>query len=1108
MPDIIDNQSQKLTEVIQQFLVDSHRAHMAVGYFFISGLGAVADSLDEIEEWRLLIGDTSNRHTIEQLVEATQSLDDTQKALERETYPTMFEITRRQQKAQVSVETSLARMSQGDDNESLIDLLIQLMQEERLKVKVFTRGRLHAKAYIFDYFPGRFEDGIAVIGSSNFTLAGLTSNTELNVVVHGNDNHEALLDWFETLWNQAQDFNPNLMHALNHSWAKEAVTPYEIYLKSLYELVRNRLDHEDMLDPFWQTEIMAVLTDFQKNAVKRAAQIIREFGGAFVSDVVGLGKSYIGSAIIKHFQRYEHARPLILCPASLVDMWEHYNEAYRLDARVLSIGMLYLDPDDPDSNLLLDDERYRDRDFILVDESHNFRNQDTQRYRILQQYLNYRDKKCVFLTATPYNRSVWDIYHQIKLFHLSEVTSIPIDPPILRNFFRLVETRERRMAELLSQVMVRRTRMDVLRWYGYDEETGEHVDPFAFEPYRTGEKRAYILVGGEQQFFPERQLQTIQYNIDETYEGLYDRLRGYLGRGSGGEMESDEHLTYARYGLWHYVHREKQEQKPYDELERAGVNLRGLMRVALFKRLESSVYAFRKTIEKMLGTHQAFLAAVRKDLIPAGEKASDILEEADRYEEVDLMEALDAVTGRYDADDFDLDRLKEDLECDIAILSHMHALVVPITAEQDDKLQTLKERLFEGDEPLASEKCLVFTQYADTAKYLHQHLNPENDPRIEVIYGTGKNKMLVSRRFSPNANPQVHVPANQSDIDLLIATDVMSEGLNLQDCDRVINYDLHWNPVRLIQRFGRIDRIGSKHDHIYGFNFLPEAGLEAGLGLTEVLKHRISEINAILGGDSAILSPKEQLQTEAFIAIYRGENIQQFEDVDTDELVDLVEAEELIRQIQNTDPDLFDRITSLSDGVRSARTDILDGAIVHCKAGQYQQLYHVNVDGEIVQRNLAQILALLKCEPDIQPLNILSGHNTLISDVLKKFRHEVDEIRSEMKVATPMTNAQTYIIQHLTMYAHTIRDDNAITRIGILSEYIKQPPTYLIKRELSQIQRASLEGRDLVDTVERLVERYDMAVGKGGDDWVDRDDLNDPVDAYVVSSLGLVSDDK
>lgn len=1103
MPDIIDNQTQKLTEVIRQLLTQSERAHMAVGYFFISGLSAVADSLDDIKEWRLLIGDTSSRKTIDQLVEATQSLENAQKVLEGETFPSMFEITHRQQQAQDSLETSLARMPQIDENESLIDLLIRLMKEDRLKVKVFSRGRLHSKAYIFDYKPGMHEKGISVIGSSNFTLSGLTHNTELNVLVQGNDNHQALLDWFEPLWDQAQDFNPNLMHALTQSWAKESVTPYEIYLKSLYELVRNRLDHEDALDPFWQTEIMAVLTDFQKNAVKRAAQIIREFGGVFISDVVGLGKSYIGAAVIKHFQRYERSRPLILCPASLVDMWEHYNEAYRLDARVLSIGMLYLDQDNPDANLLLDDERYRDRDFILVDESHNFRNQDTQRYRILQQYLNSKDKKCVFLTATPYNRSVWDIYHQIKLFHLSEVTEVPLDPPLLRNYFRMVENGERRMAELLSQIMVRRTRMDVLRWYGFDEETGEQVDPFNFEPYRVGEKRAYILVGGEQQFFPERELQTIQYNIDETYEGLYDQLRRYLGGGSDIEAKSEQHLTYARYGLWHYVHKEKQEDKPYDELKRAGFNLRGLMSVALFKRLESSVFAFRKTIEKMLGTHKSFLAAVKQGVIPAGEQASNLLEDADRYDEVDLMDALEAVTGRYDSEDINLAHLISDLENDIEILAQMHALVAPITAEKDDKLQTLKEKLFEKQNPLARKKCLVFTQFADTAMYLHQHLNPNNDPKIEVIFGTGKNKMKVAARFSPKANPQVNIPANQSEIDLLFSTDVMSEGLNLQDCDRVINYDLHWNPVRLIQRFGRIDRIGSQHEKIYGYNFLPEAGLEAGLGLTEILAHRINEINAILGGDAAILSPKEQLQTEAFIAIYRGENVQQFEDADTDELVDLVEAEELMRQIRDTDPELFTRISNLSNGVRSARKDVRKGAIIHCKAGQYQQLYHVDMAGEIIQRNMAETLALLKCDAETKAVNISPVHNQLVNEILEKFNREVEELKAEMKVATPLTNSQSYIIQHLTMYGNTLYNTEEITRIGMLAEYIKQPPTYLVKQEYNQIHKAKLVGKTLVDTVERLVARYNL---DRNFDEADRAEINEELDAHIICSLGLISD--
>jgi SNF2 family DNA or RNA helicase len=320
-------------------------------------------------------------------------------------------------------------MDQTDEAEALVSTLIRLIVEGRLHVRVYTKGRLHAKAYIFDYPAGRHERGIAIVGSSNFTLSGIAHNTELNIVVSGNANHDELTRWFEELWAEAEDFNEALMRELESSWALAQVTPHDIYLKTLYELVRDRLDEGEGM-PLWTAEIMGALTDFQTRAVERAIRMIRQYGGCFIADVVGMGKSYIGAAIVKHFERTEHARPLIICPAALVEDWERYNEAYQLNARVLSMGMLR-EEEELGTNILLDDVRYRDRDFVLVDESHNFRNTNTQRYRVLEAFLA-QGRRCVFLTATPRNKTVWDIYYQLKLFHQSDRTELPVDPPDLK----------------------------------------------------------------------------------------------------------------------------------------------------------------------------------------------------------------------------------------------------------------------------------------------------------------------------------------------------------------------------------------------------------------------------------------------------------------------------------------------------------------------------------------------------------------------------------------------------------------------------------------------------------------------------------------------------
>ena len=471
-------------------------------------------------------------------------------------------------------------MDQTDEGEVLVKTLARMIEEKRLKVRVYTKGRMHAKAYIFDYGKvfdkqgkpvERHEKGIAIVGSSNLTLSGATHNTELNVVVQGNDNHAELARWFEGLWNESQDFDEALMQEINQSWAVAPVRPYDIYMKTLYSLVKDRLEGEDERDILWDDEITKRLADFQKVAVRQAVQMIRDYGGAFVADVVGMGKSYVGAAIVKHFERTDHARPLVICPAPLTEMWERYNEVYELNARVLSMG--YLREDTSDSpKFLLENPKYKDRDFVLVDESHNLRYPDTQRYKVVEAFLA-TGKRCCFLTATPRNKSAWDVYHQIKLFHQEDKTDLPIDPPDLKAYFQLIEKGGKELQELLANVLIRRTRNHILRWYGFDSGTHKPVDPARFADYADGQRRAYVIVGGRHQFFPKRELDTIEYSIEETYQGLYQQLRRYLGKPRKGKPVKSPpgELTYARYGLWHYVSKDKQRREPYASLHRAGL---------------------------------------------------------------------------------------------------------------------------------------------------------------------------------------------------------------------------------------------------------------------------------------------------------------------------------------------------------------------------------------------------------------------------------------------------------------------------------------------------------------------------------------------------------
>lgn len=1078
--DIIDNRSEKLVEYIRRILQGSESAKFAVGYFFLSGLESVADKLNNVKELKLLIGNTTNRETLEQIAEGYRRLEQVADEVEAMQFPGRGDMEQSARETAKNIGESTALMDQTDQAEELVSVLANLIEEERLKVRVYTKGRLHAKAYIFDYGDvydlfgeeiDREEDGIGIVGSSNFTLAGITSNTELNVLVHGNSNHAALTRWFNELWEDSGPFEDHLMEELQQSWALAEVTPYEIYMKTLYELVHERLEGVEAQELLWQDDIQAVLTEFQERAVREAIQMIRLYNGCFVSDVVGLGKSYIGAAIIKHFERHDRARPLIICPASLIEMWEHYNEAYQLNARVLSMGKLTEDETYGAAWMLYED-KFKHRDFVLVDESHNFRRQQSQRYKVLQNYLSTGNRKVAFLTATPYSKSVDDIYHQLKLFHQHEITSIPIDPPRLKKFFKLIDKNKKRLPELLSHILIRRPRTHILRWYGYDDKTDQRVNPNNFEPYKTGEKKAYIRVGGEKQYFPERELKTIDYSIEDAYNGLYQQLRSYIGK-TELDMDRDiESLTYARYGLWHFVDPQKQEREPYTDLKRAGLNLRGLMRILLFKRFESSVYAFRETTRRLLRMHEQFLTALDNGIIAAGEDAQNILYESDQLEEQALIDALEDVTGRYDPGDFDVQALRNDINHDIDLLREMIQLVEPITPKNDAKLTTLKRYL---SKPFfENRKVLIFTQYADTAQYIYDNLDSEYDG-LDVIYSQDKSKARIVGRFSPKANPQ-HVPGGDFDeIRILVATDVLSEGLNMQDCDNVINYDLHWNPTRLIQRFGRIDRIGSEHEEIFGYNFLPETRLEEQLGLREKLTRRIQEIHNMIGEDAAILEPDEKLNEDAMYAIYTERDIDQFDEDDEDEFVDLNEALEIVRQLKEDDPELYNHIADLRDGIRCGYQRGHDGAMVFCKAGRYQQLFLVDDTGEIITRDIPHILNLIKCDSDTPPSALPEGYNKIVMGVKNQFENEVQARRSEQEHTKYLTKSQRYIRQEINVLYRETEDEEKRKQLNILMQAFTQYiPIPAIRAAIDRIRRDNLTGEPFLDELTQIYHLHRM----------------------------------
>lgn len=1048
-------------------------ARLAPGYLFLEGLFRQIDLIANAGEARVLIGNLTHHETLEQIAQRSHRLEPVHDAAEARRYVSRPQARQIVGVAALGFRKCLERMEQTMANQAAGSRALAILDAKQLLVRLHVNGSFGTRIYLFGGGDGGEGPAVGYAGSSNVLLPAGLDPTDYLVAVRDKESLARLARHYDGLWDQATDVSAVLTEEIRKSWVGQLASPYDIYMKTLYTLVRERVEF-DPQDVLADEDVIARLADFQRSAFRQAVQIIRDFGGAFVSDVVGLGKSYIGAAVVKHFEQTENARPLIVCPAPLVEMWERYNEFHRLNAQVVSVGLLRRA--EGGGNVLLDDFRYKDRDFVLIDESHAFRNPGAHRYEVLRDYMARGRRRACLLTATPLNRSSWDVYHQIKLFHQEDRTTLPIDPPNLRDFFRAVERRQRELPVLLSNLLIRRTRNHILRFYGHDAETGRRVDPSRFAPYLDGRRRAYVTVGGGRQFFPRRELTTVEYSIERTYQGLYGRIREYLTppppAAHGDHPQA--RLLFARYGLWNYVGGPHRNAEPYAQL-RTAAGLHGLVRVLLFKRFESSVEAFRCSVCRMIGAHRLFLAALREGIVPAGDDAQAALREVGESEE-EVLEALRDSSGRYAIQHFEVERLIHDVGHDLRLLEELFALVEPITPERDEKLQVLCERL--GNPPLSSGKRLIFTQFTDTARYLYERLREAGSPgRCVALMLAGEPNMgAVLGRFAPRANRE-QAPADPAEeIATLITTDVMSEGLNLQDCDKIVNYDLHWNPVRLIQRFGRIDRIGSEHERIHGFNFLPEAGLERNLGLRQVLRRRIREIHETIGEDSSILEADERLNEEAMYAIYEstGEGLARLEEEPNAEAVYLAEAEELLRLLRESDPAEYERIASLPDGIRSARRSGEGGLFVFSRAGLFRELQLVDEGGRVVSTDIPRLLGLLKCGKETPAVEFPERLVAVLVQAHRQFGERARQRRGEQTHTQALTHSQRYVLRELRQIHGSTEEPAVQARVETLEHAYRQPLPQAANRELNRLRRDAVSGEPLLRGLTEIYQAHGL----------------------------------
>jgi len=1096
----------------------------------MSGLKRLRPELDEFLEnggtLQVLMGNP-DQQGLDELIEAHQNLRLTRTKFRQASNVQWSERPEIRTDTADNYANQLLYEDPTKDNQAFFTKLVGWLERGRIQPKLYLQERFHAKAYLFEKDEGDIfqPKDVGVIGSSNLSLSGLHSNTELNAPVY-NEKVEQLKEWFDELWDNAEEFDAELLDVFEDSWVannpghvttdeespalpgeelpdetRETLrevssgtglpAPYIVYTKILYELYKETLETaEDYLQSF---DVYEDLYDFQQWAVNRGIRITNKYDGVLVSDVVGMGKTFVGLGLLEHFHarnrlRGEKGKMLIVSPKHLQPMWERMvNKRYNFNAEVISLG--HVSKEDYHEVLL---EEHDDTTVCLIDEAHHFRNDDTNRYDNIQSFLPTVNQT-ILLTATPYTKSAWDVYNQIKLFHIEDITPIPITPPNLYEFTNMAENDEKDLSNLLSHVMVRRTRQDIIDQYGEEDDNG----------------REYLQMGGEQRYLPERHLQTVDYNLHDTYstgDGVRDSLYDAI-------VETLEELTFARYSLGQedYLRDEFAHQDPYQNLSSMGRSIRGLMKSNLLKRLESSVHAFYTSLNRMLRSYELFRDLLDEGTVAVGSDVSDLINSGEQIdyilEEIDRM-VEEGEYAEYETEAFHLDDLKRDLEADIRLLSELQATLEPFHEEiqqdfaMDDKTEQLRQLITElqfgshdilerGDQ---AEKLIVFTQFTDTVQYLEaafeqfkENSRLPGDVEFASASGDSSNVEATIQRFAPDANEARDQVDPEDEIDILFATDVAGEGVNLQDANLVINYDLHWNPLRLIQRIGRVDRLGSGHDDIYALNFLPETELEEELGIVERVEDRVQEIGRVLGEDGAILSPEDNINRSYMDDIYAEEDIEKVEE-DVNEIIgsdDLIGPASNLQDLKQEHPDLLGWLED-RDGIRSAIEwdREYDGVVIVYRQGEYTTPYLVTFpagSGKTLQsQEKDTVVETITCPVDEPVANVDAElfderYEEAVQVARTEFNEDMGERHRFQREAQQGASVdRDYVIDELGEVADSVENPDQQRTLARYQDIIETVSADQILDEFGTLRDEEVTGDELVEAVVEIMSRYNL----------------------------------
>ncbi len=1126
MPRVFDNIELDLLPALKNTIGVAERGDFCVGYFNLRGWKRIAPHIDQ---WpggdgrccRVLVG---MQRLPQQCLRNALVSGKEPDLIDNKTAASIKRSLAEEFKAQLTVGTPT------NEDEAALQKLANQIRKQKVVVKLFLRHPLHAKLYLL--FRQDHDNPITgYLGSSNLTMAGLSKQGELNVDVLDNDACNKLAKWFKDRWEDqfCIDISEELVSIIEQSWAgPDLIPPYHIYAKMAYHLSEEA--REGLTDFRLPDEFKGTLFTFQEAAVKIAAHHLNKRGGVLIGDVVGLGKTLMATALARIFEDDHGLETLVICPKNLTEMWEDYCHQYRLRSKVMSITRV--------TGELPDTRRYR---LVVIDESHNLRNREGKRYRAIHEYIQENDSKCILLTATPYNKSYLDLSSQLRLF-VPEENDIGIRPEQLfkelgeTEFSRKHQCSPRSLAafeksenfddwrELMRLFLVRRTRTFIKDNYARTEpETG----------------RKYLTFpDGSYSYFPERRPKTADFEVSNQYAQLYDDT----------VVNRINRLSLPRYGLGNYLVENRPEvvldgeEEVMDDLSKAGQRLKGFCRTNLFKRLESSGTAFIQSVERHILRNYVFIHALENGLpIPIGTQDVQMLDPAEYDEDADAPSVTGSIFEDDGGDDSDTKsvnqgsvsadsrteddflgraaeiyrayaedykkrfrwlrsihfcpELVEDLRRDAHSLMKVLQDCGNWDPDRDSKLDRLHQLIAEKH---PDEKIIIFSQFADTVRYLERLLKKRGVERLEGVTGDTANPTRIAWRFSPVSNNKRDEIASGDELRVVLSTDVLSEGQNLQDCAIVVNYDLPWAIIRLVQRAGRVDRIGQNAEEILCYSFMPADGVEKILHLRGRVRKRLKENAEVVGTDEAFF--EDDHDDQKVVDLYN--EMAGILDDDPDSEVDLASyALQIWQNAVEREPDIGKIVPNLSDVVYSTRQVVDDGleegALVFMRtADGADALAWMDQRGKSYTESQFQILKAARCEPDTPPVARQEKHHALVQRAVEHVRREERNIGGQLGRPAG-ARYRTYV--RLKEFMKDIKDQMPLFQSDKLQQALQDMYRYPLRQAavdtLNRQLRSGINDPDLAELVVSLRDEDRLCIAE--------DQEPEREEPQIICSMGL-----